>query len=349
VRKTISVLAILVVALLCMGVEEARAAYTEVSSIHTFSLTKEDGTPVTAGSTLQIEPTGLLRLTLTPLDYYTNLISGDVRSGTVGINPDLVDQGSVHLYYNTGIVEITTNNAAVDQLISIQLVTTITPVEGTAISNNSEVFYLRLQSNLATDFNYLFVPKSMRLVDERGTRVTSIYMEAAQTKELYAEVDDYLNDGYADNDYDVYPVSSNTFNMAPTVQSAAEASLMGTSTTPTLVGLTPTLPTMMIPPRTIARVTITSRNPGGDQTGNYQPVYTDFAYQITFGGTTTAGVSLANILPNAGVIQTPRVSVVIYAKDDATGTFDDGGGSCDFLGLGALALLVPAALIRRKK
>ncbi|MDR2180723.1 MAG: hypothetical protein LBP21_10475 [Synergistaceae bacterium] len=179
--------------------------------------------------------------------------------------------------------------------------------------------------------------------------MSSIYMEATQTKELYAAVDDYLNDAYPDNDYDVYPVNSSTFNMAPVVLPESDSDLTGTSTTPTLVGLTPTPPTLQIPPQTIARVRITARNPGGDQSSNYQPVYTDFVYQITFAGTTTGGVPLANFLPNGGVVQTPRVSVVIFAKDDATGTFDDAGGSCDFLGLGALALLIPAVLVRRKK
>jgi hypothetical protein len=355
VRKAIAVLVMLVVALLCGSVEEARAAWTQVSSIRIFSLTKEDGTPLNPGDIVQIQPTGILRLRLIPQEYYTNLVSGDFRA-TVGITSESTEQGGVQLFYNPppmgsdiGVVEITASSATVDQIISIQLTTTITPLEGEEIEHRTSVFYLRLQSNLAFDFNYVFVPKSITLRDERGRKVSSIYMEATQTRELYVEADDYLNDGYGDNDYTMHPVVSSTLNMAPTVQSESEADLMGTSTIPTLVGLTPTLPNMEIPPRTIARVRITARNPGGDDSSNYEPVYTDFVYQISFAGMTTGGVSLANFLPNGGVIQTPPVSVVIVAKDDATGSFDDAGGTCNLLGLGALILLVPVALIRRKR
>jgi hypothetical protein len=232
-------------------------------------------------------------------------------------------------------------------MISIQLLTTITPEEGETIERLSQVFYIRLQSNLASDFNYVFVPKKMSLRNDRGQKVTSLYMGAGQTMELYVETDD--DNGNPADDYDVYPVSSATFSMPPMVVSTAEASLVGTSTTPTLVGLTTDLPTMLIPPRTIAKVTITAINSGGDQTSNYQPVTATVTYQITFGGTTTNGVSLSNLLPNAGVIQTSPVSVTIYAKDDATGTFDDAGGSCSVLTLGALALWVPLVLVRKKK
>jgi hypothetical protein len=280
-------------------------------------------------------------------------ISNDMRNldVTVGLTEEspTLDGVTIRMRYSptSKILEITPQGPA-NGLLYIQLVNNVTDLNGTK-SVYTEAYPIILNSSLSTDFRYVFVPKSMSIRDESGNKVASVYISATQRKDLYAEVDDYLSDGYPDNDYSVYPVTSTTLNMAPIVNSESEADLVGTSTIPTLVGLTPDLPTMLIPPRTIARVTITAMNPGGDQSSNYQPVYTNFTYQITFGGTTNNGVSLSSILPNAGVIQTPPVSVVVLAKDDATGTFDDAGGTCNLLGLGTLALLVPVALTRKKR
>jgi hypothetical protein len=182
---------------------------------------------------------------------------------------------------------------------------------------------------------YAFVPQSISLRDEKGNKVTSLYMEATQTVELYVEMDDYLLDGDPTNDYVLFELEDGSITVTLDIPNATV--LQGTSTIPTLLGLTPDLPTMLIPPRTIARVRLTARNTGGTESSTYQPVYTDFVYRFTF-----AGMS-------SWPIETSRVSVVILALDDATGTLDDAGGTCNFLRLGALTLLVPVALIRRKK
>jgi hypothetical protein len=186
----------------------------------------------------------------------------------------------------------------------------------------------------------------MSLRNNRGEKITSLVMTAGTTRELYAEVDDYNNDGDLSNDYDVFPVNNPV--ISPIVVPDNATALQGRSTTPTLLGLTPDLPTLEIPPRTIARVNITALNPGGDQSSNYNDVYTNFVYQITFNGTTGSNVSLNSVLPNGGVIQTQRVSVLIHAYDDATGDFDDGGGTCDALGLGVAVLAMPLLFIRKK-
>ena len=190
---------------------------------------------------------------------------------------------------------------------------------------------------------YLFVPKSISIRDSNGKKVSNIEMTASRSRTFEAWADDYNGDNLWDlNDYDVFPV--NDLVMTPTVESESESDLMGTSTTPTLLGLTPTMERY---PTKIAMVNITARNPGGEQGSTYDPVYTDFTYQITFDGTTGSGIDVNEVLPNSGVIQTPRVSVRINALDDA-GSGDDSGGTCNALGLGALALLVPLAFARRK-
>jgi hypothetical protein len=92
--------------------------------------------------------------------------------------------------------------------------------------------------------------------------------------------------------------------------------------------------------------------PNSDETvpnsDEYEDVYASFTYQITFNGTTGNGTALNSVLPNAGVFQTQTVNVLITAMDDATGDFQDGGGTCNALGLGVAALAMPLMFIRKK-
>ncbi|MDR1979622.1 MAG: hypothetical protein LBQ42_12885 [Synergistaceae bacterium] len=355
-RKAIGVLAVLVVVLLC-GVEVRAAEHDDVHPALVEFTVSRNGVEIPRGGLLEVRANELVTLELIPLSYYPTpvLISGDrelnlteVIGMTDATANQSVDGVNVHIFYDDNLQTFDiTAEGPVDGEISLQLITTITDLNG-AQTVISTLYPIRIKTSLSADFRYLFVPKSMSLVDGRGRKVSSVYMTATETRELYVETDDYLSDGYSDNDYNVFPVSSTTLNMAPTVLSTTESDLSGTSTIPTLVGLTPDLPTLEIPPSTIARVRITARNTGGDQSSNYQPVYTDFTYQITFGGTTTGGVALSSVLPNAGVIQAPRVSVVITAYDDAGGSFDDAGGSCNLWGLGALALLAPVMVVRKR-
>ncbi len=319
----------------------------------------KDGMELPAGAALSMEPGSSLYLDayakdvtgdgqVTWDDYAGFLVSGDLGV-TIAMNPNLSTQNGVNVFYNIAMpvqpadklgTFVITTSQVVDTIVSFQIVYTD---NNTSIGHPTGVTTLRLQTGPVTDLFYLFVPKSMSLVNENGNKISSIRMEASRTRTLYAAADDYNQDGVIDAlDYDVYPV--NSLQMKPTIETDDEAVVTGTSTNPSLTGLTPTLSRY---PTRIATVNLKAMNEGGDEGSDYPIRYTEVSYQIEFNGTTGSGINLQNILPDSGKTQTPKVSVAVTALDDAGGG-SDGGGTCNAVGLGAFLFLVPLALFRRK-
>ncbi|MDR1377263.1 MAG: hypothetical protein LBJ22_07100, partial [Synergistaceae bacterium] len=201
-KKAIGVLTIMVVALLCMGAEEARAAepndaYSYLPRDFTLS---QNGVQIPRGGTVEVRNNEVLTLTVTYTDYYIEPVatSGDLSNAraTVGIpesnqNP-AIDGVTVHIYFEPstssgGLLDITPQGP-VDGIIAIQFTSTLTDLNGSR-SLLSTSFPIRVKTASATDFRYLFVPKKMSLRNG-GQKVTSLYMGAGQTMELYVETDD---------------------------------------------------------------------------------------------------------------------------------------------------------------
>lgn len=352
-KKLTYVLAILVCLLAFAGVREASAAEidSETSVLSTFDLLR-NGVVIPQNATLYIEPNATIILEVDPTSFidWPVATSGDPRnvSQTLGVAPDCQNQtvgdATVNLHYNIYSDELLiTANGIVDGTLKVQMQTTVTDLNG-AKTYLTDVYSLRLKTGPVTDLYYLYVPKSISIRKSNGDKVSNVEMTASKSRTYEVWADDYNKDGVVDKyDYDVFPV--NDIEMVPTVESENESDLMGVSSTPNLLGLTPTMTKY---PTKIATITITARNPGGDQSSAYDPVYTDFYYQIAFSGTTGSGVELDRVLPNEGEIQTPPVSVRINALDDAGGDGEDSGGSCSVFGAGALLFLVIPLSLRRK-
>ena len=331
---------------LLIGCGAVLAKDVKMPRVFTLSL---DGVTIPKGGTVSINPNQTLLLDVDITNYSLEFASGD-DGLVVGIKGDLENQTingqNVHLNYDVSAKVLSvTAQGVVDGTIYFQLEGNITGNDGTPYTGPfySESHPIRLQTGPATDLFYLFVPKGMSLVNENGNKISSIRMEASRTRTLYAAADDYNQDGVIDAlDYDVYPV--NSLQMKPTIETDDEAVVTGTSTNPSLTGLTPTLSRY---PTRIATVNLKAMNEGGDEGSDYPIRYTEVSYQIEFNGTTGSGINLQNILPDSGKTQTPKVSVAVTALDDAGGG-SDGGGTCNAVGLGAFLFLVPLALFRRK-
>lgn len=343
--KKLSIVLTIAVFLL-IGCGAVLAGWDDMPTLFNLSI---GGITVPKGGTVTIQPNQTLLFDVDITATRSIFVSGDDRL-VVGMSSAFENQtingSTVHLFYEPNMQTLSvTADGVVDGTIYFQLQGNVQGGDGTPNVGPfaSDSHPIHLQTGPVTDLFYLFVPKGMSLVNENGNKISSIRMEASRTRTLYAAADDYNQDGVIDAlDYDVYPV--NSLQMKPTIETDDEAVVTGTSTNPSLTGLTPTLSRY---PTRIATVNLKAMNEGGDEGSDYPIRYTEVSYQIEFNGTTGSGINLQNILPDSGKTQTPKVSVAVTALDDAGGG-SDGGGTCNAVGLGAFLFLVPLALFRRK-
>ncbi|MDR1379127.1 MAG: hypothetical protein LBJ36_08760 [Synergistaceae bacterium] len=344
VKKAMGILVLLMVtAMLLTGAKEAVALPRDgtVSVLGTFSL-ERNGEKIPNGGIIDLQPNVPVSLDVIPgyLRPIQVATSGDHTysyvSVTVGVieGNQTIGGGTVTLDYGTitRTLQINTQNV-VDGVLKIQLKSTVVDADGPRGEWNTEVFSLRVRVLPTMNMNYFFIPHGMNVRDGNGNEVTSLRMTAGSTRELYVEVDDYGNDDDPSNDYRVFAVNESKLERVIEKKSGIEVA----SALPNLLGLTP-VPTMTVPPRTITMLKVSASNPGGTQSSNYDPVFTEFVYRLTFTGKLGNGATLNGIS-----VETPHVSVTVTADDDA-----GGGGTCDVLGLGVAVLAIPPLFIRKR-
>jgi hypothetical protein len=164
--------------------------------------------------------------------------------------------------------------------------------------------------------------------DENGREVTTVQMEAGEVRTFYVEVDDYYNDNILDNDYNyVYP-DNITYGSEITNTSAIAVS----DTVP--YGVIHNVGDIL--PRRVSTLRVTALNPGGNQDSNYNDMYANLAWVLTY-------------TPMQQTAETQTISILVTARDDATGDYEDGGGTCNAAGLGSLGLLLSLAFVLKRK
>jgi Synergist-CTERM protein sorting domain-containing protein len=178
-------------------------------------------------------------------------------------------------------------------------------------------------------------PKSISLLDLNGNKVTSIQMTGGETREFYVEVDDYFNDGNIENDFDDLGPPRDDTNLE-------YATNINNMTGSNVIAVVDMVPRGIYHsagdnyPRRISTITITALNPGGDEQSNYNDRYASFYWGMTFS-------------PGPQNINTQSLNIMVTARDNAGGSYDDGGGTCNAVGLGALALLLPVMFLRKRR
>jgi hypothetical protein len=175
-------------------------------------------------------------------------------------------------------------------------------------------------------------PKSITLRDANGHPVNFIQMTAGTTREFYVEVDDYLNDGIIENDFNYVSPENITYS-ANLTGSGAAVNATAVTDTPPLVLIHRTGNNL---PTRLSTLKITALNLGGTQDSPYNDLYVGVSWGVTY-------------LPSQQTVSTQTLSILITARDDAGGSYDDGGGTCNVTGLGSLALLLSLAFLRKSK
>jgi hypothetical protein len=263
---------------------------------------------------------------------------------TIVINEPEQAGNSISLSYRAegpgaGIVTLTVNGALTNERIVIRL----RSISETQVIL-SEPFELFVSTGpLApppppppepptTNGAWLHVPKSISLRHPDGSRVGDggqLIIEAASREMIfYVEVDNLPGE----NNYDLYNISGGE---------VTEVLITG----PGLTAHHITYYSSMVTQRssdtvatTIARVSLSARNPGGTQGSPYDPIYSYFQFEWQFNFTHGGGNTAAE-----RNIRTQEISVRIDPLDDGP------DGSCSTLGLGILAFAVIPMLFLRKK
>ena len=223
---------------------------------------------------------------------------------------------------------ITTNSTAA-QMVTVQYVIGWYEDGATAPTHTNYPF----QVTYNFKFNWVWIqPKSISLLDENGNKVGPFRMTAGETRTLYVEVDDYYNDGDIENDFNYFEPGLIT-NVTYTDPIEVADTIHVTCTVPPVsISDNGNLPIRL------SVLTVTALNPGGTQQSTYDPRYATLRWGLTY--TLSAGGTQG--------INTPSVSIRVDARDDA-GDFEDGGGTCNAVGLGSLALVIPFVFLRKRK
>jgi len=325
VKRSLGILALLGFVLL-IG-----AGYCEAASTYPTRLEYRLGNQVLLpGEVIQITPGNACVIEVYG-SFFQQSISGDVYPEMTGsYNPSGVITAAFEAYEDRPNDLIGTITAFADDFGSVSAQYTI---------HWKSVFGQDVYMN--TPFTVWFVsvspwqclqPKGITLRDEYGSEVRSIQMTAGDVRTFYVEVDDYNNDGLLDNNFEIVNPTNVTYSTNVTNSNAIAA----TDSVPYLVihRMGDNLPTRL------STVKITALNPGGTQNSPYEDMYAQFFWRLSyeFG---ESGSSQA--------IDTQSISILVTARDDAGGNYDDGGGTCNAAGLGFMALLLSLALIRKRK
>lgn len=100
-------------------------------------------------------------------------------------------------------------------------------------------------------------------------------------------------------------------------------------------------------PRRVALCRVTPRQQPGDRGSAYNEQFAQFKYTIYWGQ--RAALDDDNERKKLTTrAETPEMSITIRATDQGGKGGDNGGGSCDALALGAVSLLIPGLLLRRR-
>ena len=101
---------------------------------------------------------------------------------------------------------------------------------------------------------------------------------------------------------------------------------------------------------TSSPITVTATQQGGDDNAKFPEQYATLTYE--FSHERSGGVSVVSgDVVNKGILpQTPLLNFTVRPRDQGGAGGDNGGGSCDAIGLGTALLALPAlGLVRRRK
>lgn len=103
-------------------------------------------------------------------------------------------------------------------------------------------------------------------------------------------------------------------------------------------------------PRRLTPLTITATQQGGDDNSKFPEQYATLSYKLTHRRIGSGGIS-DDIVVTGIEPETPQLNVTVRPRDQGGKNGDNGGGSCDALGLGTALLALPALglVIRRKR
>lgn len=103
-------------------------------------------------------------------------------------------------------------------------------------------------------------------------------------------------------------------------------------------------------PRRLTPLTITATQQGGDDNSKFPEQYATLSYKLTHRRIGSGGIS-DDIVVTGIEPETPQLNVTVRPRDQGGAGGDNGGGSCDALGLGTALLALPALglVIRRKR
>ena len=103
-------------------------------------------------------------------------------------------------------------------------------------------------------------------------------------------------------------------------------------------------------PRRLTPITITATQQGGDDNSKFPEQYATLSYKLTHRRIGSGGIS-DDIVVTGIEPETPQLNVTVRPRDQGGAGGDNGGGSCDALGLGTALLALPALglVIRRKR
>ena len=246
----------------------------------------------------------------------TVTVTGSVTPDSVtglSISPLLVGLGSVSVgdrVANTTIVATEDPGAPVLLTFSIEYKSS----RGTFTITRAVNVVIRIRAILT------YYPTRIIFTDTDYKPLSRFVLEAQKNREIYLVVDDYNKDGVIDsNDYSRGEVELIFRTIGDISVSTGTYSLPNS-----LTGVFP---------RLFGRVTVTATQVPDPGEQGYDDRYATLA--CYYDGQDDANIS-------------PTLTITLRSRDDATGDYNDGGGSCDVLGLGALALALPLLFLRKK-
>ncbi len=103
-------------------------------------------------------------------------------------------------------------------------------------------------------------------------------------------------------------------------------------------------------PRRLTPLTITATQQGGDDSSKFPEQYATLSYKLTHRRVGSGGIS-DDVVVTGIEPETPLLNVTVRPRDQGGKNGDNGGGSCDALGLGTALLALPALglVIRRRR